>query len=78
MINIKLRGTDTIQVENGTTIYEVAKTISDGLARAALGGMVDGEVKVQMFRLQQTLMHLSNQNINLQHFYHQVAVHQSV
>jgi len=51
MINIKLRGTDTIQVENGTTIYEVAKSISDGLARAALGGLVDGEVKELTFAL---------------------------
>ena len=51
MINIKLRGTDIKQVENGTTIYEVAKSISDGLARAALGGIVDGEVKELTYAL---------------------------
>jgi len=51
MINIKLRGTDTIQVESGTTVYEVAKSISDGLARAALGGLVDGEVKELTYAL---------------------------
>ena len=51
MINIKLRGTDIKQVENGTTIYEVAKSISDSLARAALGGTVDGEVKELTYAL---------------------------
>jgi len=51
MIKICLRGTDVKEFENGTTIYEVAKSISDSLARAALGGIVDGEVKELTFAL---------------------------
>lgn len=51
MVKITLRGTDTKEYENGTTIYEVAKSISDSLARAALGGIVDGEVKELTFGL---------------------------
>ena len=42
MIKVTLRGTDVKEYENGTTIYDVAKSISDSLARAALGGIVDG------------------------------------
>ncbi len=52
MVKITLLGTDTKEFENGTTIYEVAKSISDSLARAALGGIVDGEVKELTFGLQ--------------------------
>ena len=52
MIKICLRGTDVKEFENGTTIYEVAKSISDSLARAALGGIVDGEVKQLTFALE--------------------------
>ena len=51
MVKITLRGTDIKEFENGTTIYEVAKSISDSLARAALGGIVDGEVKELTFGL---------------------------
>ena len=51
MVKITLLGTDTKEFENGTTIYEVAKSISDSLARAALGGIVDGEVKELTFGL---------------------------
>ena len=51
MVKITLKGTDVKEFENGTTIYEVAKSISDSLARAALGGIVDGEVKELTFGL---------------------------
>ena len=51
MIKVTLRGTDVKEFENGTTIYEVAKSISDSLARAALGGIVDGEVKEMTYTL---------------------------
>ncbi len=51
MIKVTLRGTDVKEYENGTTIYEVAKSISDSLARAALGGIVDGEVKEMTYTL---------------------------
>ena len=48
MIKICLRGTDVKEFENGTTIYEVAKSISDSLARAALGGIVDGDSAAEL------------------------------
>ena len=51
MLKISLRGTEVKEFENGTTIYEVAKSISDSLARAALGGIVDGEVKELTYTL---------------------------
>ncbi len=51
MIKVTLLGTDVKEYENGTTIYEVAKSISDSLARAALGGIVDGEVKEMTYTL---------------------------
>ncbi len=51
MVKITLRGTDIKEFENDTTIYEAAKSISDSLARAALGGIVDGEVKELTFGL---------------------------
>ena len=51
MIKVTLCGTDVKEFENGTTIYDVAKSISDSLARAALGGIVDGEVKEMTYTL---------------------------
>ncbi len=51
MIKVSLRGGEIKEFENGTTIYEVAKSISDSLARAALGGIVDGEVKELTFAI---------------------------
>jgi len=51
MVKITLRGTDVKEFETGTTIYEVAKSISESLSRAALGGIVDGEVKELTFTL---------------------------
>ena len=43
MINITLRG-DVKAFEEGTSLLDVAKSISEGLARAALAATVDGEV----------------------------------
>ena len=43
MINIKLRD-DVKQFESPVSVYEIASSISEGLARAALGALVDGEV----------------------------------
>ncbi len=45
MINITITDNGTKQFEPGVTVYEAAKSISDDLARSALGGLVDGEVK---------------------------------
>ena len=45
MINIKLKDGSIMQIEQGMSILEVAKKISEGLARVATAGEIDGEVK---------------------------------
>jgi len=44
MLKITLKDKSIIEVENGSTAYDVAKLISEGLARKALGALIDGEV----------------------------------
>ena len=44
MINITFKGGDVKAFENGTSLIEMAKSISEGLARVALAATVDGEV----------------------------------
>lgn len=44
MIDVKLKDSSSLQVEQGSTVAEVAKQISMGLYRNAVGGLVDGEV----------------------------------
>ncbi|MBO1680351.1 threonine--tRNA ligase [Bittarella massiliensis (ex Durand et al. 2017)] len=44
MIDVKLKDGSSLQVEQGSTVAEVAKQISMGLFRNAVGGLVDGEV----------------------------------
>lgn len=44
MINITFKGEDVRAFENGTSLIEMAKSISEGLARAVLSAEVDGEV----------------------------------
>ncbi len=53
MINITLKNGETIQVESGLTVYDAAKQISNSLAKAALGAIVNGEVKELTFTLTQ-------------------------
>ncbi len=43
MINITLKDGSKLQVENGSTAYDVAAKISQGLAKKALGAKVDGQ-----------------------------------
>ncbi len=45
MLKIKLKDNSIIEVEKGTTIFEVAKKISEGLARNATCGEINGEIK---------------------------------
>ena len=45
MLNIELKDGSKIEVENGKSILEVAKKISEGLARNALAGKINGEIK---------------------------------
>jgi len=45
MIKVLLKDGTAMMVENGSTIIEIAKKISEGLARNATAGLVDGRVK---------------------------------
>ena len=51
MIKVTLKDGSVIEVEDKSTILEVAKKISEGLARVATCGTVDGEVKDLRFEL---------------------------
>lgn len=51
MIKIMLKDGNSLEVEKGTTILEVAKKISEGLARVATCGEVNGEVKDLRYEL---------------------------
>ena len=45
MIKIELKDGSIIEVEKGSSIIDVAKKISEGLARVTLAGLVNGEVQ---------------------------------
>ncbi len=45
MIKVTLKDGSILEVEKGTSIYDVAKKISEGLARVATCGEVDGKIK---------------------------------
>ena len=45
MIKIKLKDDSELEVEEGLSILEIAKKISEGLARNAMAGRINGEVK---------------------------------
>ena len=53
MLKITLKDNSSIEVEKGTTILEVAKKISEGLARNATCGEIDGEVKDLRYELKE-------------------------
>ena len=44
MIKIKLKDNSILEVEEGSTVLDVAKKISEGLARMATCAEVDGKV----------------------------------
>ncbi len=44
MINVTLKGGDIRTFEKGVTVLDVAKSISEGLARVTLAGLVNGQV----------------------------------
>ncbi len=52
MIKVTLKDGSVKEYEKGTTIMEVAKDISEGLARVALAAEVDGEVKDLSYKLE--------------------------
>lgn len=45
MIKITLKDNSILEVEKGKTVYEVARKISEGLARNATAGLVNGQTK---------------------------------
>ena len=45
MVKIKLKDNSELEVEEGLSILEIAKKISEGLARVATAAEVNGEVK---------------------------------
>ena len=51
MINIELKDGSKKQVENGMSVFDVAKEISEGLARIAMAGRVDGKVVDLRYKL---------------------------
>lgn len=51
MIKVELKDGSIIEVEEGKSILDVAKQISQGLARMAMVGKVDEEVKDLRFEL---------------------------
>ena len=53
MLKVTLKDNSSLEVEKGTSILEVAKKISEGLARSATCGEVNGEVKDLRFALQE-------------------------
>ncbi len=53
MLKVTLKDKSILEVEKGTTILEVAKKISEGLARNATCGEVNGEVKDLRYELQE-------------------------
>ena len=51
MIKLTLKDGSIKEIEQGSTIYEVAKQISEGLARVATCGIVNGDVKDLRYEL---------------------------
>lgn len=51
MIKVTLKDNSVLEIENGMTIIEVAQKISEGLARVATCGLVNGEVKDLRYEL---------------------------
>lgn len=51
MIKIELKDGSIIEVEEGSSIIDVAKKISEGLARVTLAGLVNGEVRDLRYKL---------------------------
>ena len=53
MVKVTLKDGSKIEVEQGATILEVAKKISEGLARVATCGEIDGEIKDLRYEIQE-------------------------
>ena len=53
MIKVTLKDGSNLEVEKGSSIFEVAQKISEGLARVATCGIVNGEVKDLRYELKE-------------------------
>ena len=53
MIKVSLKDGSILEVEQGTSVLEVARKISEGLARVATCGEINGEVKDLRYELQE-------------------------
>ena len=53
MIKVTLKDGNVLEVEKGSSILDVAKQISEGLARVSTCGEVDGEIKDIRYELQE-------------------------
>lgn len=52
MIKVELKDGSSLEVEPGISILDIAKKISEGLARNAMAGKVDGEVKDLRYKVE--------------------------
>ena len=52
MINIELKDGSKRKVNEGLSVLEIAKEISEGLARNAMAGRIDGKVVDLRFKLE--------------------------
>lgn len=52
MVNVKLSNGNIKEVENGTTVYELVKSLGGGLYKTACVCRIDGEVKDLRYELQ--------------------------
>ncbi|MCC5909679.1 MAG: threonine--tRNA ligase [Clostridiaceae bacterium] len=52
-IKITLKDGSTREVEKGTSVYDIAKSISEGLARVAIGAEVNGETVDLTYKVQE-------------------------
>ena len=53
MVKLKLKDGSIMEVEKGSSILDVAKKISEGLARMATCAEVNGEVKDIRYKLEE-------------------------
>ena len=53
MIKVTLKDGSILEIKEGNSILEIAKTISEGLARNATCGEIDGEIKDLRYEIKQ-------------------------
>ena len=67
-MKITLKDESVLEVESGITVLELAKKISEGLARNAMAGEVNGEVKDLRYEIKEdSLRNLKHAFVNPKH-----------